>query len=99
MVPTADAVRPVGAEMGVTAVEVAELAVTYPDVVVIVKLYGVPTVAPVNTFTRVPVAIPVADNVELRILYVRDPGVEESVQGTVMVVPLTVTVPIVGGTM
>jgi hypothetical protein len=98
VVPTAEAVRFVGAEMGVTAVDVAELAVTYPLTVVIVKLYAVPTVAPVNTLVWVPAAIPFADNVELRIAYVRDPVVE-SVQGTVMVVPLTVTCPIKGGRM
>jgi len=38
VVPVAAAERFVGAEMGVTAVDVAELAVTYPLVVVIVKL-------------------------------------------------------------
>jgi hypothetical protein len=84
--------------MGVTAVDAAELAVTYPLAVVIVKLYAVPTTAFINDLVCVPAAIPVAESVELRIAYVRDPVVE-SVQGTVIVVPLTVTVPIAGGTM
>ena len=63
VVPTAEAVRFVGAEMGVTAVDVAELAVTYPLTVVIVKLYAVPTVAPVNTLVCVPAGIPDAARV------------------------------------
>jgi hypothetical protein len=95
VVPVAAADRFVGGEIGVTAVDVAELAVTYPLTVVIVKLWAVPTVAPVNTLVWVPAAIPDADRVPTT-EYVRDPVVE-SVHGTVIVVPLTVTVPIVGG--
>jgi hypothetical protein len=97
VVPMAAAERLVGAAIGVTAVDVAELAVTYPLTVVIVKLYAVPTDAFVNALVWVPAAIPDAARVPT-IEYVRDPVVE-SVQGTVMVVPLTVTVPMVGGTM
>ena len=96
VVPTAAAERLVGVEIGVIAVDVADLAVTYPLAVVIVKLYAVPTVAPVNVFVWVPAAIPVADKVAPRMAYVRDPVVE-SVQGTVIVVPLAVTIPIMGG--
>jgi hypothetical protein len=97
VVPTAEAVRFVGAEMGVTAVDVAELAVTYPLVKLNVKLYDVPTTPFVNILVPVPDGIPEAESVP-NIEYVYDP-VGESVQGTVIVVPLTVTVPIVGGTM
>ena len=98
VVPVATAERFVGVEMGVIAVDVAELAVTYPLAVVIVKLYAVPTTAFVNDLVWVPAAIPVAESVELRIAYVRDPVVE-SVHGTVIVVPFAVTVPIAGGRM
>ena len=63
VVPTAEAVRFVGAEMGVTAVDVAELAVTYPLTVLIVNVYAVPTVAPVNTLVCVPAGIPDAARV------------------------------------
>ena len=83
--------------MGVIAVDVAELAVTYPLTVVIVKLYAVPTTAFVNDLVWVPAAIPVAESVPT-IEYVSDPVVE-SVHGTVIVVPFAVTVPIAGGRM
>jgi len=63
VVPVAAAERFVGAEMGVTAVDVAELAVTYPLTVRIVNVYAVPTVAPVNTLVCVPAGIPDADRV------------------------------------
>ena len=97
VVPVATAERFVGVEMGVIAVDVAELAVTYPLAVVIVKLYAVPTTAFVNDLVWVPAAIPVAESVPT-IEYVSDPVVE-SVHGTVIVVPFAVTVPIAGGRM